>query len=193
MRPLLLGILLLASQLTSVAQDTTKFKPRYMGMFLSGAQLGCTNCSLSNKITFSAQAVNGIQLSKRFSVGLGVGLDTYDQWKTMPVFIHVSQKLMGRKNGLLVQFSSGYAFGFMDKLGYELSDLKECGGMMYHPAIVYQFNYYRLKIYFSAGIKYQTVSYSTSTRYTDFYGSHYSETNYTTDLRRAVFQVGFGW
>ncbi len=191
MRVILSVVILLAVATTASAQkkDTTRFKPHYYGMFLNGAQIGCTDCDLNNKVTISAYLINGVQFSKRFSTGIGVGFDSYEQWKTMPVFLHLSQKIISRKNGLSVQLNGGYSFAWMDKLGYELPNLKQQGGLMVHYALTYQYELEKVRLLFSVGMKQQTVWYSYRYEWT----SQYNQTKNIQDLNRFVVQVGFGW
>jgi hypothetical protein len=184
------GILLVAA-ITASAQkkDTTRFKPHYYGMFLNGAQVGCSNCDLDNKVTVSAYFINGVQLSKRFSTGIGVGFDSYEQWKTMPVFLHLSEKVIGRKNGLSVQLNGGYAFAWMDKQEYEMPNFKQDGGLMVHYALAYHYELEKIRLLFSVGMKRQNVSYS----YRYNWSQQFNQTKNSQELNRFVFQVGFGW
>jgi hypothetical protein len=162
---------------------------------LSGSQVGCSDCSLSNEVTFSVAIINGVQLNKRFAIGLGTGIDTYKQWKTMPIFIQASEKLWGKKNGLHAQFNIGYAYGWMDKLGYTLPNFTEQGGLVVQPALLYQFNSGKFDICFSVGYKYQKVSYSYRNDWSDPTNStqYYNEARLETVFNRVVFQIGFGW
>jgi hypothetical protein len=170
-------------------KDTIKFKPSYYGSFLSGAQIGCTDCSLSKKITVTASLVNGIQVTKRFSTGLGIGFDSFEQWKTLPLFLHLSYKLLGKKNGLYAQFNSGYAYAWMDKLGYELPNYQQRGGLLMQYALTYQYELGGVRILFSGGFKKQTVSYT----YRYDWSSFYNENKNILDLNRVFVQIGFGW
>jgi hypothetical protein len=182
-------LLVVATNAFAQKKDTTRFKAHYFGMYLSGVQIGCTDCDLNKKVTVSAYLINGVQFSRRFSTGVGVGFDSYEQWKTMPVFLHLSQKVIGRKNGLSVQFNGGYSFAWMDKLGYELPNFKQRGGLMVHYALTYQYELEKVRLLFSVGMKQQTVSYSYRYEWT----SQYNQTNNILDLNRFVAQVGFGW
>ena len=182
-------LLVVATNAFAQKKDTTQFKIHYYGMFLNGAQIGCTACDLDNKVTVSAYLINGAQLSKRFSSGVGVGFDSYDQWKTMPFFLHLSQKIAGRKNGLSVQLNGGYSFAWMDKPGYELPNLKQQGGLMLHYALTYQYELEKKRLLFSVGMKQQAVSYS----YRYEWSTQYNQTSNILDLNRFVVQVGFGW
>ena len=85
----------------------------YTGSVMSGVQIGCTDCSVGNQINASAYLINGIQFTKRLQVGVGIGADSYQQWKTMPLFLSVTEKLIGKKNGLLLQLNVGHAWAWV--------------------------------------------------------------------------------
>lgn len=182
-------LLVIATTASAQKKDTTRFRPYYHGMFLNGAQIGCTDCDRDNKVTVSTYLINGVAFSKRFSTGIGVGFDSYEQWKTMPVFLHLSQKVIGRKNGLSVQLNGGYSFAWMDKQGYELPNFKQQGGLMVHYALTYQYELEKVRLLFSVGMKKQTVSYW----YRYEWSSQYDQTKNIQELNRFVVQVGFGW
>lgn len=185
----ILGILLVGNSVGAQKKDSTRFRPHYYGMFLNGAQVGCTNCDLDNKVTVSAYLINGVQFSKRFSTGIGMGFDSYEQWKTMPVFLHLSQKIVGKKNGLSVQLNGGYAFAWIDRQEYEMPNFKQQGGLMVHYALAYHYELEKIRLLFSIGLKRQNVSYS----YRYDWSPQFNQTKNIQELNRFVFQVGFGW
>jgi hypothetical protein len=173
--------------------DSAKFRLHYFGTVLSGIQVGCSNCTTGNQLTASAYLINGIQLSKRFAVGIGVGADSYQQWKTMPLFLHLSEKIAGNKNGLLLQLNTGYAWAWFDRQEYLLPDYKQEGGFMIHPAITYQIGLEKWNVNFSVGYKSQVARYSWRYTYQTFQGSSYNETIAKNEFNRLVVQIGFGW
>jgi hypothetical protein len=173
--------------------DSAKFKKHYFGTVLSGIQAGCTNCITGNQLTASAYLINGVQFTKRFSVGIGVGADSYQQWKTMPLFLHLSEKIAGTKNGLLLQLNVGHAWAWFDRQEYTLPNFKQEGGLMVHPAITYQVGLEKWNLNFSVGYKTQPASYSTRYEYQSFQGMQYYDTNIKNEFNRLVIQIGFGW
>lgn len=173
--------------------DSAKFKKHYFGTVLSGIQLGCTNCITGNQLTASAYLINGVQFTKRFSVGIGVGADSYQQWKTMPLFLHLSEKIAGTKNGLLLQLNVGHAWAWFDRQEYTFPNFKQEGGLMVHPAITYQVGLEKWNLNFSVGYKTQPASYSTRYEYQSFQGMQYYDTNIKNEFNRLVIQIGFGW
>jgi hypothetical protein len=173
--------------------DTRKFRMHYFGNVISGVQIGCSNCTTGNQLTASAYLINGIQLTKRFAVGVGVGADSYQQWKTMPLFLHLSQKIAGNKNSLLLQLNAGYSWACFDRQEYTPPNYKQEGGFMTHPAIAYRVELEKWNLIFSAGYKNQVTHSSSRYEYQSFQGIVYNETNIKNEFNRVVLQIGFGW
>ena len=89
-----------AEKKTDYTDSTTlKKKVSYFFTFGMGAMIGCNACqSTGNVANFTTSSVHGIQIGKRLSLGAGVGFDSYENWKTMPIFGSASFDLFGRKN-----------------------------------------------------------------------------------------------
>ena len=173
--------------------DSAKFRKHYFGTVMSGIQVGCTNCGTGNQLTASAYLINGVQFTQRFSVGIGVGADSYQQWKTMPLFLHLSEKIAGSKNGLLLQLNVGHAWAWFDRPEYTLPNFKQEGGWMVNPAITFQVGLEKWNLNFSVGFKTQPASTSSRYEYQAFQGTQYYETNIKNEFNRLVIQIGFGW
>jgi hypothetical protein len=183
-------ILLCVVSQSLLAQD---FRMYYTGSVLSGLQIGCTDCSTGNQITASAYLINGIQITKRLNAGIGIGADSYQQWKVMPLFLSISEKVLGKKNGLLIQFNIGHAWAWFDRPQYPLPNFSQQGGLMIHPALVYQINLEKFNLNFSVGYKQQTASYSSKWEWQTTQGWMYNETIVRNEFNRMVMQIGFGW
>lgn len=192
-------ILLVATLLTSLniaAQsnlESERFKPYFVGTLSSGVQVGCGNCATGNQLSVSAYFINGLQFTRRFAVGIGVGADSYQQLKTLPLFIQLSEKLVGKKNGLFLQLNAGYAWAWYDRTEYTLPNYNQIGGIMIHPAIAYQIGVEKINLIFSIGFKRQIASYSYRYDYQNFAGVVYNEYIAKSELNRFVLQIGFGW
>ncbi|MCA4898502.1 MAG: hypothetical protein ACK514_18940 [Bacteroidota bacterium] len=172
---------------------TGDFKMHYTGSVMSGVQIGCTDCSVGNQINASAYLINGIQFTKRLQVGVGIGADSYQQWKTMPLFLSVTEKLIGKKNGLLLQLNVGHAWAWVDRQQYPLPNFSQQGGLMIHPAVVYQIGLEKVNLYFTVGYKRQIASYSSRYEWETLQGAAYHETTVRNEFNRFVVQIGFGW
>lgn len=169
------------------------FRIHYTGTVMSGLQVGCTDCSVGNQINASAYLINGVQLTRRLNVGVGIGADSYQQWKVMPLFLSVSEKLVGKKNGLLLQLNIGHAWAWVDRQQYPLPNFSQEGGLMIHPAVVYQIGLEKFNLNFSFGYKRQMAGYSSRWEYQTLQGLIYNETTVRNEFNRFVMQIGFGW
>ena len=191
----IISLFLVAFPFTLFAQGvpTDDFRMHYTGTMMSGLQVGCTDCRVGNQINASAYLINGVQLTKRLNVGVGIGADSYQQWKVMPLFLSVSEKLVGNKNSLLLQLNVGHAWAWVDRQQYLLPNFSQQGGLMVHPALVYQIGMEKFNLNFSIGYKRQLASYSSRWEWQTFQGLIYNETTVRNEFNRLVLQIGFGW
>ena len=115
-------VLLISTLITGVAafaqhdaQDSlSKRKIEYYFQFQSGALIGCTSCSDGKQISFSGSTTHGIKIGRKLRVGAGVGLDSYFEWNTMPLFGSVSWDLIGKKNVLFVKNELWWSLSFVE-------------------------------------------------------------------------------
>lgn len=190
-----ISILLCTISCKLLAQNAPadSFRIHYTGTVMSGLQIGCTDCSVGNQINATAYLINGVQLTKRLNVGVGIGADSYQHWKVMPLFLSVSEKLTGNKNALLLQLNVGHAWAWVDRPQYPLPNFSQQGGLMFHPALVYQIGMEKFNLNFSVGYKRQNASYSNRWEYQTFQGLTYNETTVRSEFNRLVLQIGFSW
>jgi hypothetical protein len=192
----LLFALMPSCSLAQSRTDSSKFRMHYFGMVLSGVQIGCSNCVTGNQLTASAYLINGVQLTGRLAVGVGVGADSYQQWKTLPLFLHLSEKIAGKKNALLLQLNIGHSWAWFDRQEFTLPNYKQEGGLMVHPAITYRIALEKWNVNFSLGYKNQPASYSYRNEWQNFQRfapNYYYQTTIKNEFNRLVIQVGFGW
>lgn len=62
---------------------------------------------MENQTRFSFQTINGIELNKKMSIGIGVGLDRYLYEDLIPLFLDFRRNIIGVKHGLFFELSSG--------------------------------------------------------------------------------------
>ncbi|GAB3770644.1 hypothetical protein GCM10028818_08390 [Spirosoma horti] len=135
---------LLASSLLifgqALAQSVT-YRPAYVnytelgGLFGRVASGSSTAQLVENKLSFTAQTFNGVQVSRRLAVGGLVGIDWYKGALVMPVggglrFDFARNPY--RNVRLLAIADAGYGFTWLNKssTGYELK-----GGLMLNPGV----------------------------------------------------------
>lgn len=136
-------------------------------------------------ITGSVTTVHGVAM-RNWTLGLGIGMEGYERWRTFPVFGSVSYYFRGpTSNGVFVTFNAGHSFGklLMDDERIHVTDTK--GGPMVNPMIGYHISANRVGLSLAAGYKMQRMA----GRYRDSFGGTLT---YTVEERmdRFFFQLG---
>ncbi len=175
-------VLLISTLITGVAafaqhdaQDSlSKRKIEYYFQFQSGALIGCTSCSDGKQISFSGSTTHGIKIGRKLRVGAGVGLDSYFEWNTMPLFGSVSWDLIGKKNVLFVEMNYGGALASWRPIDYqEYGFQKTNAGKMYSYGLGYRIRYEKIRISMVVGRKTQQI-----TSYYEYPTYYWNNNNY---------------
>lgn len=148
--------------------------------------------------TLTASTTHGIR-SKRFSVGIGIGYDVYQDWETMPIFIATTFDFFKLKNSaFFILARGGYAKAWQtSKLEYEPTYNADDGFMM-GSSMGYRIKANNASIYFCAGYNFQRVSYNYNTP--DYWYANVRQSNSIAipsthvqrDMQRFVLQIGVG-
>lgn len=170
----------------------------------SGTLVGCNDCNKGKEFTFSAATVQGLTISNKFRVGIGVGFDSYQNWQTLPLYGMASWDLIGKKtkNALFVQMNYGWAHSWFVRNGsysnYSYDPFSAVnGGRMVNPQIGYRISYYNLRLSLIAGYKFQRISYKKPGYYysncptCDFPQQSFDEV--TQDMNRVQLMMSVGW
>lgn len=187
----------------SVFRDTTR-KNDLVGYYFDvgmGMQVGCRDCATGTEFTFATSTTHGITLGRKTRVGLGVGLNTYVGWRTLPMFGSVSYDLAGTKNthALFVQGHYGWSFAWRETLPYEVPPKEVQGGVMWAALVGYRVRYHNLRISISTGFRQQIVSsmFETETWIPSETGMMArgtpSRTTVQTTMGRGVLNLAFSW
>ena len=175
-------VLLISTLITGVAafaqhdaQDSlSKRKIEYYFQFQSGALIGCTSCSDGKQISFSGSTTHGIKIGRKLRVGAGVGLDSYFEWNTMPLFGSVSWDLIGKKNVLFVEMNYGGALASWRPIDYQdYGFQKTNAGKMYSYGLGYRIRYEKIRISMGVGRKAQQI-----TSYYEYPTYYWNNNNY---------------
>lgn len=166
-----------------------------------GTLIGCSDCVAGKEVTFTSSTVHGITLGKKFRVGGGVGFDSYYDWQTMPVFGSASWDIFGTKNttALFVQLNYGWSMPWRTEKLWEYGETGLNGGQMVYGMAGLRLKYYDLRISFTLGGKYQSVStyFETPSFYYDPNGNLVpgkpSRTTIEETMRRFAVAVTIGW
>jgi hypothetical protein len=173
---------------TALARKTvSKKKITYYNTLLAGGLLG--ESGKGSGLTLST--THGVRIN-RFSIGAGIGFDSYFDWKTVPVFGTVEFDFAKvRKNAFFVQINGGYADAARINREEWLMEYREYGGPMYSYLLGYKMKAEKFSLYLLAGYKFQEANFSYSQPpWSSFIGpAGYSVEE---EINRLVVQLGFG-
>jgi hypothetical protein len=171
----------------------------------TGSLIGCNNCGNGEEFTFSAATLQGVTIGKKFRTGIGVALDSYQNWHTLPVYGMISWDLIGSKNrnAVFLQMAYGWAHPWFVRDGAYSTYTSDPftgvkGGRMINPQIGYRIRYYDLKLSISIGYKFQRIFYSSA--YSSYiacpmcaYPYPISTNDITQDMNRVQLVMSAGW
>ena|SRR5688572_33134807 len=185
---IIIGICTLANA-QSDSSVVSKNKVIYYNNFLAGGLLG--ESGKGSGLTLSM--THGIRIS-RFTVGAGLGFDSYFDWKAVPVFGTVEFDFAKiKRNAFFVQFNAGYADA--NRINREEwitgSEYREYGGPMISYMLGYKIRAEKFSLYLLAGHKSQEATFSYNPQP---WSSFYAPPNYSVEenMNRLVVQLGFG-
>jgi hypothetical protein len=170
------------------ADEAPKKKLIYYNNFLAGGLLG--EPGKGSGLTLST--THGIRI-KRLSLGAGVGVDSYFDWKTLPIFGSVSFDFGKIKsNALFLQFNAGYAEAWLiENDDPWMPEYRDYGGTMVSSMIGYRITKERFSLYMLAGHKFQRAHSSYETEPWSSFAPQFN-TFVEEEMNRLVVQIGFG-
>jgi len=173
---------------TSKGQDSSFLHQpllKYYNSFATAILSGGNDKPLTASIT----TIHGIAMH-RWRLGVGVGIESYEVWRTVPVFGSLSFDFGKIKNNALyVQANAGYAFGHRLERVEGASNENDEGGLMLNPMIGYRIEANKVNVFIAAGYKLQRVDYS----FDWIWGWPYVSTDMTEEFNRFTFQIGVGF
>jgi hypothetical protein len=177
---------------TVVAQEVTEaVKPhRYFNSFQSGGLFGEKDKGTS----FTFSTIHGVQL-KKWRLGGGLGFDSYQRWRAVPLSAVASFDIAHFKNSYLsVVLNGGYSKAWYRQTEEYEPDLDVKGGPMISSSIGYRIIADKWNINVSAGYRWQRINFKYSPQYWYWSDNGASSTVYsvTEDIQRLVIQIGFG-
>jgi hypothetical protein len=160
----------------------------YFNNFLAGGLVG--ESEQGTGFTFST--IHGIR-RKHLAFGVGVGFDSYLDWKTLPLFGSISFDFgKVKENAFFIQFNAGYsnAWRIAKQEDWE-PKYNVYGGATVSSIIGYRIKTNRFSLYISAGHKFQRVdfSYNPTPWLT---GQTESKISIDERINRIMIQIGFG-
>jgi len=167
-----------------------------------GPLVGCNGCLENKEVTITTSTLHGITLGKKFRTGVGIGLDSYYQWVTMPLFGSASFDVFGTRNthALFVRFDLGYSVPWRKAQPWDFGATGVDGGKMLNLMVGYRIRYHDMTISMSMGGKFQNVSYFIETP--SYYytwdgilveGSSPHRTTVSQEMSRFMTTIAIGW
>lgn len=140
--------------------------------------------------SFTAQTINGYQLNKYLGAGVGVGLNTYGNYRTIPVYISAKGYLFDKKVSPYYFGDVGYGFAWKTNKNenmFEVENMK--GGVYWQLGLGYQVNFYNSAIVFTLGYLNQLskIDYT----YSGGWDVSEVEVSEKRNLRRVALSIGF--
>ncbi len=177
----------ISARAQSDLDKTSKWKVIYYNNFLAGGLMG--DSGKGSGLTLST--THGIR-TNRFSVGAGLGFDSYFDWKTVPVFGTIEFDFAKiKRNAFFLQFNAGYADAKRINREEWVTEYREYGGEMISYMLGYKMRAEKFSLYVLAGHKFQEANYSYNSQP---WSSFYPPPTYAVEenMNRFVVQLGFG-
>ena len=175
-------------QSDSLESKRTSTKVIYSNSFMVGGLFG------DDDNTFSAATNHGIRYG-RLTTDLGVGYDSYRDWRAIPFYAYFSFDIahMG-KNALSISVTGGYSDCVYspktDLDGARNYESKDGGN--YSTMLGYRIPTNQYSIYISAGYKFQRINYSYETYYWYSGSGGPSVAHVQMDMSRVAISLGIG-
>ena len=182
---LLLSIFLATGTQSSAQVDSTIEKSgHYFNSFGGGILLGEDDEPITGSITM----IHGTKV-KKWRFGIGVGLEGYQEWRTLPVFFSFTFDFGAmERSALYLQLNAGYAHGWMvqdEPEGLIRSDQR--AGPMLNTMFGYRIIDEKYNFTVAIGHKLQ------QTRYTyEYEWWNQNRVTVERDINRFFIQLGFG-
>lgn len=174
--------------------DTTQHAAppfRYFNNFMMGVQMEFDN----NTADPSFAMLHGVTIRDTYAVGLGVGLDLYTYWRTLPMFASFQVNLANKKSKtFFLQVDGGYshAWAVDAETGMEPPEVQ--GGGMFAIAPGLRLHSDRYVINLQVGYRFQQLKFNSENGGMPPWSSWWSPVDYEVKQRinRVVIHVGFG-
>jgi hypothetical protein len=174
----LITAILLVSFSAVAESDTTKSKLPYLISIHCGGLLG----KKGNGSGLTASFINGFSF-KRFAFGVGIGYDSYTEWRTFPMFGSIGYDIAKADNkAFYFQINAGYSKAWNPVWDADQFNYKDRGGVLFHPLVGYRFRNGNASLYVTVGYKFQRLNYGYPT----------NEVTVQHDIERLSVQIGFG-
>lgn len=152
--------------------------------FRGGLLIGEENTS------FTVQTINGYQFSKYLGTGLGLGINKYGNYITLPIYATVKGYLYDKKVSPFYYGDIGYGFAWQSNKNENMFELDNVqGGLYWQLGLGYQVNFHNSAMTFTLGYSNQ----DSKAEYTYFSGWDINSVKVSERriLRRFALSIGF--
>ena len=183
-RALPVFLVVLISFSATAQSDSSFSKSSWFLSIHSGALLG----NKGNGSSLSATVIQGVRYD-RFSLGVGLGYDAYNEWRTLPVFVGLGYEFIKRgERSFFFQINTGYSKAWNPSSPLEQFFYSSEDGFFYHPFLGYSLKQEKITLYVTAGYKFQRLNYR---RTSQWWGAA-PVAKVEQDIERLSVQIGIG-
>ena len=176
-------------QSDSLGSKPSTLKVVYSNSFMAGGLFG------DDDNTFSASTNHGIRYG-RLATGVGVGYDSYRDWRAIPLYVYVSLDFARiGKDAMSISFTGGYSdcvYTPQDDVLDWAPDYQSKDGGNYSAMLGYRIQTNQYSIYISAGYKFQRINYTYQSYYWWSSSSSPSTAYVQQDMGRFAISLGIG-
>ncbi|MCX6244482.1 MAG: hypothetical protein NTU98_07215 [Bacteroidetes bacterium] len=141
----------------------------------------------NDQIIFSFQTINGVSISKRFGLGIGIGAEFWQHGMFYPLFAHIYYDFKKEQNTPFAFMNIGKAFGTRDSTHYYN---KGTGGTLFSIGAGYKMKVgKRFKFEYALFYRYQAILSTYQTEYVSKGTVHYSTTDYKVPYHFGGFRI----
>jgi hypothetical protein len=142
-------------------------------------------------VSGTLQTINGYQFNKYLGTGLGIGMNKFGNYFTLPVYASIKGYLKDQKISPFYHGDIGYGFAWADHDDNDPFRIKNVkGGLYWQLGVGYQFSFYDTSFILVIGYLNQ---YSTAEYDFQSWGSGIAEISEKRTLRRLNFSLGFAF
>jgi len=160
-----------------------------LGKFKTDIYNGLQKTIKNDQITISAQTINGIVISGRAGLGLGLGAEFWQKGMFYPVFAHLYYDFKPDDNTLFAYINLGQAFGKRDSTYYYAEGK---GGLLFSIGFGYKMKIgKRFQFEYDIFYRYQAIQ----SNYRQYYVAsdsteHFATIDYKVPYHFAGFKIG---
>lgn len=144
---------------SKVDMETYGFEKGYYFVVEMGGIVGKTNSEESNTTTLMLKGVAGYTPVNYFGAGIGLGLDSYDDFTMLPIFLEIRGNFNESKVMAYYFLQTGYSASWLnDGMGQSFVEEDIDSGWMINPGVGLRIDLGKSDIIFSMGYKHQKTT-----------------------------------